>query len=281
MLSFIFREFGLQLHALVFRKNFPMQNKQQRGSNRPMQSYLRWQKWQRRLTISCVSLAIFLFLFGLSLLSQSQLFTQLFSFKTIRVEGQLDHTNVPALQAQIRKHLSGGFFSQDMAELEDQVRQNPWVARVALRRIWPATLAIYIQEKQPILRWGTKRLILADGSVFEPPDRRGFSSLPLLEGAPEYIDVLFENYQHFAAALLPFDLRINTLQVDSSGAWSISLNQHWQIFLGKIDVDAAFYRFTKLYSSILRNNPHDALRIDLRYPSGAAVERLISTKKIV
>lgn len=100
----------------------------------------------------------------------------------------------------------------NIADVEEGVRNNPWVAQVAVKRRLPDTFEIRIKERAPVF-WIRKDGILyyADsrGGIIAPVDAGNFLSLPTLEimpGGEVLLPQIDELARAFQSARLPVDM---------------------------------------------------------------------------
>ncbi len=80
----------------------------------------------------------------------------------------------------------------DLAQRRRQVEQLPWVKRASVGRIWPNTIAVYVEERDPVafLRLpekGGTRLIDADGVILTPLAGKRFN-LHVVKGIDPSMD---------------------------------------------------------------------------------------------
>ncbi|MGD9391960.1 MAG: FtsQ-type POTRA domain-containing protein, partial [Chromatiales bacterium] len=85
--------------------------------------------------------------------------------QSVVLDGDFLHTERNELQQVIGHAIRGGYFTLDVREIQQAVRELPWVAGATVRRVWPDTLVVSVIEHQPVARWGEKRLISDQGIV--------------------------------------------------------------------------------------------------------------------
>ncbi|MCF8211284.1 MAG: FtsQ-type POTRA domain-containing protein, partial [Rhodoferax sp.] len=94
----------------------------------------------------------------------------LFDIRSISVRGDVVHSNVMTLRANVLPRLSGTFFSVDLARVRAAFEGVPWVRRAVVRRDFPNRLLVDLQEHQAVAYWGPEgelRLINNFGEVFD------------------------------------------------------------------------------------------------------------------
>lgn len=195
---------------------------------------------------------------------------QFLPIREVKIEGDPTHLDKATLIAQVTPALSGGFFAIDMQQIVDVALAQPWVERVRVRRIWPATVCLKIIEHQPVARWGKKQLLAANGSLFTPNSIIEFATLPQLDAPDVLAKTLWSEYQKLTALLLPLQLQITHLTVTDRRSWSIELNNGMHITLGNEDIMVRLGRFVTTYPHIADHRRMDNTTVDLRYTNGFA-----------
>ncbi|TCD15238.1 cell division protein FtsQ/DivIB [Oricola cellulosilytica] len=112
--------------------------------------------------------------------------TAAFGFKVSEVEitGH-DHTSEVAVFEALGLTGMTSLVTMNAKQAQDALRQLPWVETVSVRKVYPDTLAVNLQEKRAFAIWQTGTtlsLIEADGTVIGAYTGSGFNSLPLVVG---------------------------------------------------------------------------------------------------
>ena len=191
--------------------------------------------------------------------------------KRIRVEGTFRHVSAQTLRELVATSVHGGFFSVDVAGVKRAVEALPWVARAGVRRVWPDTLALDVQEQHALARWGDGGLINLHGELFTPAVDSYPAGLPLLQGPPQMNAQLAARYTAMQQELIPLGLRIAELTLDARRAWRVRLDNGLELMLGRSDSAARLQRFVAVYPKVLAARATDIARVDLRYTNGFAV----------
>ena len=198
-----------------------------------------------------------------------------FLLKTIVVGGDLDRVDprdiVKALQGQVR----GTFFTVDLGSVRSLFEGIPWVRTAELRRTWPDSLEVRIEEQVALARWGQKRvsqLVNAHGELF-----RGQSdeALPVLAGPAGSEAEVVRRYIAFRDALAPLGLAPTQVLLTSRMAWQMKLSNGTALQLGRDTerdrVEDRVARFVSVYPQTLGRSRQRVDYVDLRYPNGFAV----------
>ena len=85
------------------------------------------------------------------------------------------------LASLVEKEIDGGFLSMNLNHLREQLQQHPWIHAVSVRKEWPSTLKVEVEEEVPIARWGHKGFLNRLGERLELPENSALKSLPVIE----------------------------------------------------------------------------------------------------
>ena len=193
-----------------------------------------------------------------------------FPLNTVEITGDLDHVDRTALERRLLPAAVGGFFSVDVAAVSRAARDEPWVKRALVRRVWPDKLVVEIVGHRAIARWGKDGLLSDSGEVFAVagplPD-----DLPALSGpdgaAPRRVFADYERFGRLLDGLPP----VRAVRQEARGAWQIGLANGLTIIVGRKDVAARLKRFAAVYKSRLAGVAQPIESVDLRYSDGFAV----------
>lgn len=194
----------------------------------------------------------------------------LFPLRAVSLGGELRHVAEADLRRAIAPHLDGGLLALDVGRIRRAVEALPWVQRASVRRIWPDTLTIEIQEQRPLARWGNGALVNSRGQVFRPrtlPD-----GLAQLSGPAERREAVVRLYKALGPALAQFGLSVAELRLDARGAWRLRLDNGAQLELGTHAIEARLGRFLGALPQLTRPPERVPARVDLRYPNGFAIQ---------
>jgi cell division protein FtsQ len=197
-----------------------------------------------------------------------------FLLKTIAVEGDLERVKsreiVDALQGRVR----GTFFTVDLEAVRSAVEGIPWVRRAELRRRWPDSLDVRIEEQVAIARWGQRgesQLVSAQGELFRG---RTEAPLPILAGPAGSEGEVARRYLAFRELLAPLGLEPRQVLLSSRLAWQLRLSNGLTVQLGRDSdrdlVEERLARFVSAYPTLAKSR-HRLDYVDLRYPNGFAL----------
>ena len=189
--------------------------------------------------------------------------------KKVRVEGEFRHLTSAELEKAVDPFLPAGFFSLDVEAVQGAAEALPWVAGASVRRLWPDTLRIRVDEHRPLARWGENEVVSHLGVRFKP-DRLP-KGLPRFDGQEGLEKRMTERFGLMGAALKPLGVGIERLAVDRRRAWRMGLSNGVELMLGRREVEHRLHRFVQFYPGALAARASHVRTVDMRYPNGFAV----------
>lgn len=239
-----------------------------------------------------------------------------FAIARIVVQGPLHHHDAASLRAQLMPYLAGdrtggaggpadgskddpaapptgdlkgNFFTLDLRAARAVFEQLPWVRSAQLRRVYPGSLYVELQEHEALAYWGPEAgaaLLNRQGEVFEAPlDAIEQDALPRLQGpaaasAPE----LLRMHGLLTPIFQPLGLGLQALELDARGSWRATLGRQAQVELGGGTAQQVVQRAQRFARSLAQaaakyGRRADALEsADLRHSDGYALRlRGVST----
>lgn len=188
----------------------------------------------------------------------------------VEVHSKFEHLSQEEVEGVLYPFLQSHFFSLQLPAMQQALLAMPWVKTASVRRHWPDTLQVSLQEKQPIARWGSSHLISDEGKVFLPESIAGFSALPLLVGPDDSAEQVMQQYLSIGQLLRPVGLRPESVMRSDSGSWRFTVG-HVEVNMGRDRLMERLQRFVRLYHAELESRWQQVKRVDLRYLNGASV----------
>ncbi|QIK38376.1 FtsQ-type POTRA domain-containing protein [Caldichromatium japonicum] len=195
---------------------------------------------------------------------------RLLPIRVIQIEGGIHHYSSQQLQERLTQRLQGGILTADLRALKDAAEDLPWIAHASLRRVWPDTLRVTIEEYRPIARWNRDGLVTAEGVVFRPQGAGAQVNLPLLEGEDKRASEVVMRYLQWQTALGRIGQGIQRLGVDARGDWRLTLASGVELRLGTTQIEERLARY--LASARQLEAVGRPATVDLRYSNGFSVK---------
>lgn len=220
----------------------------------------------------CLALSLFGAMgLGAALGVEKLLDPQTFPLKVVRIKGEFKHLDQRVLEQVVAAEVRGGFFTVDVEAVRAKAGTLAWVDKVGVRRIWPDTLQIRVDEQIPVARWGDRQLVNHRGEVFEPAANEIPSGLPRLAGPAGTEAGMLAGYRTMQSRLDAINLRIVSLRQDARRAWSVGFADETAIRLGNRDIRQRLARFVRLYPRLKSAGRGKLKQVDLRYTNGFVV----------
>lgn len=194
-----------------------------------------------------------------------------FPFSTVKIYG-IHEINKEEVKSVVLPFTRSGFFAINIEELHDKLLQNPWASRVVVQRKWPDELSITFVERTPIANWNHQALLSNAGELFMPKSHEHYEQLPLLVGPANQQVLMLTYFQNINRLLQPLHVRIRELDLNVYATWKLTLENGIVLYIGYKDVLMRVSQFVKVYSKLQSEGKGSIASVDLRYPSGMAVQ---------
>lgn len=194
----------------------------------------------------------------------------IFPLREVKVEGELHHVTREQLQLIVGRHLRGNFFTLDLVQARNAFQKLPWVRNVSVRRRWPSSLEVTVEEHKELARWGNIALVNSYGELFHAASD---SELPVFYGPGDGVREVAEHYATFSNLLQPTGMKVMQLALSPRRAWEIGTSTGMVIAVGRDHMDARLQKFARVYDTTLGKLGAPVAYVDLRYPNGFAVRR--------
>lgn len=195
----------------------------------------------------------------------------------VRIDGELRHTGRELLRRTLAGELRGSFFSLDLEAVRAAVEALPWISRASVRRVWPGTLVVHIEEREALARWGDQAVVSPGGEVFEPEPQSVPEGLARLSGPQQNAPEVVDRYRWMRRRLAQQGLEIAQLRLSRRHAWSVQLRGGLWLHLGNRDLERRMERFLAHFPRL--DEQRGLVQVDLRYSNGFAVLRQTTAAK--
>jgi len=243
----------------------PKQNKKNRLKNELKADRRQWVR---------MSLSIFLVvvLLGGSLLGYFRLINEnSLPIRIVKITGDFKYLDVRKLKQLLNQQLGRNFFSVDLDEIKHSVSKIAWVDQVSIRRKWPDTLVLNMNEQQPFARWYKGGFINTRGQWFSAARQKTLSDLPLLQGPQGSESMIATQYVDIANVLSAQGLKTRHLRMTDRRSWQLNLDNGLWLKLGKQNVKGRLQRFVRVYKKVIAAQLNKIEGVDMRYTNGFAV----------
>ncbi len=191
------------------------------------------------------------------------------------INGPGERVSDDQVRGRLLDQLDGGFFALDMSRLTASVTELNWVATAELRRQWPDTLHVTIQEHRPVAYWdnhdGDRQLLSDRGQLFVDMGSTRIQGLPTLSGSDEQRELVIKNWLDWRQQAATRGLRLTALNLSARGSWQVIFDDNMQVELGREHQQQRMSRMLKVLPKLkLDGSP---INLDMRYSNGLALAR--------
>jgi len=190
----------------------------------------------------------------------------------ISIQGNLNYVTESTLREVIHRYSQTNLYQLDDVNLENELEALAWVKDVKLRKSWPSSLIIYVEEHKAVAYWGEQQLLDQYGEVFDGKLPEGRADFPQLYSPENKGREMGERYLQVLRWLKEVPLQLVSLQEDARGSWVISFDEGLLVKIGVHDQEKRLRRFVAAYQVFLSKQLDKINVVDLRYTNGFAVE---------
>ena len=195
-----------------------------------------------------------------------------FPIKQVTFVGEMQRVDSAEL-ARVAGGIRGSMMRTNLSDVKAVFKQVHWVRNADVRRRFPATLEVSVEEHRPFARWKdgeSERGLLVNtyGEVFEAPLD---APLPMFSGPEGTAREVLASYEKFVAQLAVISQTPTVVTLSARRAWEVKLDNGASLELGRTEVSERLDRYVKAYAAIPALQLANA-QIDLRYQSGMALK---------
>ncbi len=190
-----------------------------------------------------------------------------FPLHTVELTAAPKRVSPEQLEKAVREQVRGNFFTVDLDRTRKAFEQLPWVRKVSVRRKFPWTLQVEVEEHVALARWNGTALVNTQGEVFTAQTEE---VLPAFIGQPETSQQVAQMHEALNQVLLPMQQQITQIAYSPRYTWQIRLDEGMVLELGRDDVQQRLSRFVNVYPYSLALSSSGVRRVDLRYRNGFA-----------
>jgi cell division protein FtsQ len=217
----------------------------------------------------CVSVLIALGAIGFGVLQVRS--GNFFPLEKVTIESRFERLSAEQIRALVSDEMQDGFFSVDLIAIRENLRVEPWVQRVEVRKRWPDTILLRVIERAAVARWGNDALIDSAGEIFQAAGAESIEGLPHLHGPESHRAELLDFYDRSQPSLQPLNLHITHARFSPRGALTVQLSDGARVILGREQTAERWQRLVDNLPTLISKNPNQRLiEVDLRYTNGLA-----------
>lgn len=161
----------------------------------------------------------------------------------------------------------GNFFTVDLDRTRQAFEQLPWVRKVSVRRKFPWSVEVELEEHVALARWNGNALLNTHGEVFQADCSQ---ALPDFIGQPGSGVQMAQMYGELNDVLRSMQQHVVQLSLSPRFAWQVRLENGMTLELGREQMQSRLARFVMVYPYSLATLPVAVRHVDLRYRNGFA-----------
>ena len=194
------------------------------------------------------------------------------SIDRVVINGEFNYLSERDVIDLIDENVQTGFLTLDLPELNRKIVEQDWIRSSSIRRSWPATLIVNIEEEIPVARWGEQQILNNVGDYIDVINKDSVSHLPVIFSQDGDTKEIIKIYQLISELLGPVGLRIDEVESDNAGSWTLTVVSDIKIILGRDQLVEKLQRLQSVWMAELSSQEKNINVIDLRYPNGLAVK---------
>ncbi len=236
--------------------------------------------WDRPVLMDLVSDVFFLFGAAVLVWSAAQAMQRLpiFPLRQLVVTSSIEQVNRGQIEHTARTALAGNFFTVNLDAVRASFEKLPWVRKASVRRRWPDSLELALEEHVAVARWqradGEPQLVNTHGELFVGTFA-GEAALPGFSGPEGSAADVLTHYRNFAQAVAPLGRHPVALALTPRQAWQLKLDDGFVVQLGRDQtrhpLADRLARFVAYYPAARHKLGNVAGVADMRYPNGFAL----------
>jgi cell division protein FtsQ len=195
----------------------------------------------------------------------------LFPLQSVRLDATPQRVDPAEVLQVLRTEAQGNLFTVNIEHLSQSLGKIAWVRSVSIRREFPHSLDVQLEEYQALARWNNSALVDPQGEVFVAASDQKMPDFAGQDGTAAEVTQL---YSQFSRQLANLDLQVTRLVLSPRHAWQLRLSNGMLLELGREDMQQRLARFVEAYPYSLATIQSRVKYVDLRYSNGFAVNRL-------
>jgi len=190
----------------------------------------------------------------------------------VTVDGQFEHVDKALLVEAVTPYVTGNFINIDVAKLREAGEAAPWVKLIQVKRSWPDTVHLVVEEQRAIAQWGQYGLVNNEGELFFPAKASFPSGLVLLRGPEETSELMLNQFMQISELFTSRDLAVTKIEMDQRRSWNLKLSNGMEVKLGRADSQERLQRFVRIFNTVLFDFKNKIKTVDMRYTNGLTID---------
>ncbi|MFT5653584.1 MAG: cell division protein FtsQ, partial [Psychromonas sp.] len=187
--------------------------------------------------------------------------------------GDMQHVSLDEVRGVLKEQKNRlNFFTLEIAQIQKQLEEMPWVYSASIRKQWPDTIKIHIVEQSIIAIWNNNALLNQTGDIIRTSPEGISNKYIRLNGEDEFVKQVLQTYLEVEQLLKVNKFKIKLLSSDKRNSSKIILDNGIALRLGKEQKLDRIQRFLSVFPLIKNKYDVDTIDyLDLRYDTGIAI----------
>lgn len=192
----------------------------------------------------------------------------------------LQHKGLNSQQAAQLNQLLGSKANNNLLQVDlpayvAKLQSLDWVGQADVRRDWQQGIVVNVVPRQAVAKFGSERLVDADGTVFKPADGNDLNSpnLMQLQGDSQNAVVMMQQIKQVSDWFMPLGIKVEEVIVTPRMAWLFRFNNGLRVLVDNDNTSEKLYRLSIMLQNQLKPQLKDLQTVDLRYKNGMAITR--------
>lgn len=187
--------------------------------------------------------------------------------------GEMQHVSSDEVRGVLKEQKDRlNFFTLEIAQIQKQLEEMPWVYSASIRKQWPNTIKIHIVEQSIIAIWNNSALLNQAGDIIHASPEGISDQYIKLNGEDEFAKQVLQTYLEVEQLLKVNKFKIKLLSSDKRNSSNIILDNGIELRLGKEQKLDRIQRFLSVFPLIENKYDIDTIDyFDLRYDTGIAI----------
>ena len=150
-----------------------------------------------------------------------------------------------------------------------------WVGQADVRRDWQQGIVVNVVPRQAVAKFGSERLVDANGTVFKPADSNDLNnpSLMQLQGDSQNAVVMMQQIKQVSDWFMPLGMKIEEVIVTPRMAWLFRFDNGLRVLVDNDNTSEKLYRLSIMLQNQLKPQLKMLQTVDLRYKNGMAITK--------
>lgn len=150
-----------------------------------------------------------------------------------------------------------------------------WVGQADVRRDWQQGIVVNVVPRQAVAKFGSERLVDANGTVFKPADSNDLNnpSLMQLQGDSQNAVVMMQQIKQVSDWFMPLGMKIEEVIVTPRMAWLFRFDNGLRVLVDNDNTSEKLYRLSIMLQNQLKPQLETLQTVDLRYKNGMAITK--------